>query len=844
MKVRILLVIFLLTFISTNHVNARRSGSSRSSSRGSSSRSSYSSSSRSRSSSSSGHGSSSGGHTSGSSPSGHGSSSDRHTIGSGSTGYGSSSGHMTGSSSFGHGSSSGGHTSGSNPFGSVPRGGTGSNPTGTSSSQTSHQRNKDASSTFLQAEGGGATRPSQTNSAQSGRPLAPHGNTGTYLGSHGTSSFTNRRQNSASYNSSAPHNPSIPYKPSVPYNPSAPYNPYNPSAPSTNHLSKSTVVPSQNHAPTSFGQPRAPYNNPLQGTASSNPPWSNPHFNPSQSHPAGSTSANIGFKDHLRPTSMPVPSASYPRPPYPTSGINPHPPPYPSHSFNYPNQLHAPHVPSMHNPSYSIPSQSFGHPSSYPAHIPPPVPGTFGNPYSTHPVSGTYGAAGHTYYPQQHVLAQPAAQPYIPGQTVVMVPGQQDSGRGFGQMVKEALVFSTINAGVNRLINPHHHYVHDSSSPSSGTGTSETHITYNNHYFNTAPPGSVPPTSQNIPQGNVPIMNPINPNPVNNPVVTPGVSIPAIISNGSTTYPVGGSFVNTVGTVNNVETPSVVPPNEFSTSNIVTNQEMSNQGTTIYSPQYKISDDDLLMFTEELFVKQEVNMSKHLTLHLQSKSVNVTDAAKGPLIYVQEEAYDYPTILAIRALYDNYEHNSTMKETRTAEKRKKEEFLLDMFVNTNVMTKTLRWLSDRGVINPYDFEKDTLRRIWFNTFDGSTSGFERVFTSERYGTELLGVQDWIYFNYQESNNRIDYMGYVDIMKLGDRASLVKLNFEMDGIIRPNATIFVGTLPELEMALYTICFYTRPNNLCPVSLGGSKFNIFTHSFRYYGIDVIDLALPIF
>lgn len=138
------------------------------------------------------------------------------------------------------------------------------------------------------------------------------------------------------------------------------------------------------------------------------------------------------------------------------------------------------------------------------------------------------------------------------------------------------------------------------------------------------------------------------------------------------------------------------------------------------------------------------------------------------LIYVQEEIYDYPTILAIRALYDNYEHNSTMKETRTSEKIKEEDFLLDMFLNTNVMTRTMQWLSDRGFIDPDDFErKDTLRHIWFNPFDGATSGFERVFTSERYGTELLGVQDWIYFNYQESKKRINYMGYIDTMKLGD-----------------------------------------------------------------------------
>lgn len=324
------------------------------------------------------------------------------------------------------------------------------------------------------------------------------------------------------------------------------------------------------------------------------------------------------------PSYTPVPS--YPR--NPISGSNPHSPPYPIHPFGH--SMNQPH--STYNPSHLIPSQTIGHPSSYPAHIPPPVPGTFGNPYSTHPVGGTYGPAGHSYYPQQHVLAQPAAQPYIPGQTVIMVPGQQDSGRGFGQMVKEALVFSTINAGVNRLINPHHHYVPDYNRPASpSTTATETHITYNNQYFNTAPPGNTSsvPASPNIPQGNVPITYPANyPSPVNNPAITPGVSIPTIAgNNGSVIYPVSnGSSVNTVGTTNNMGG----SPNGFPAGNTVNDQKGPDQGTTIYSPQYKISDNDLLMLTEELFAKQEVNISKYLTLHLQNKSENVTDIAKEP----------------------------------------------------------------------------------------------------------------------------------------------------------------------------------------------------------------------
>lgn len=74
--------------------------------------------------------------------------------------------------------------------------------------------------------------------------------------------------------------------------------------------------------------------------------------------------------------------------------------------------------------------------------------------------------------------------------------------------------------------------------------------------------------------------------------------------------------------------------------------------------------------------------------------------------------------------------------------------------------------------------------------------------------------------------------------------MLTLNFEMDGLVQTNRTIFVGTMPELEMSLYTICFYARPNNACPVSLGGTKFVIYTHSFTHFGKEVIDLGFPVF
>lgn len=136
---------------------------------------------------------------------------------------------------------------------------------------------------------------------------------------------------------------------------------------------------------------------------------------------------------------------------------------------------------------------------------------------------------------------------------------------------------------------------------------------------------------------------------------------------------------------------------------------------------------------------------------------------------MESDAYNILTIKVIRMLYDNYERNSSIKENRTFEKRMEENLFLDTILNTNVMNTAMKWLSARGFIEPDDFErKDILRHIWFTQFHGTSSGFERVFMSEIYGsTDILGVQDWIYFDHEESLKNINYIGYVDKMDLGN-----------------------------------------------------------------------------
>lgn len=55
-------------------------------------------------------------------------------------------------------------------------------------------------------------------------------------------------------------------------------------------------------------------------------------------------------------------------------------------------------------------------------------------------------------------------------------------------------------------------------------------------------------------------------------------------------------------------------------------------------------------------------------------------------------------------------------------------------------------------------------------------------------------------------------------------------------------MFVGTSPELELALYTVCYYARPNDKCFLKLNGENMYIQTYTFNSRNQKLIGSAFP--
>lgn len=255
--------------------------------------------------------------------------------------------------------------------------------------------------------------------------------------------------------------------------------------------------------------------------------------------------------------------------------------------------------------------------------------------------------------------------------------------------------------------------------------------------------------------------------------------------------------------------------------------------------------------SESLFNKDTSNLNQYVTPNYQKKtaSYSLDDDAPNKLLTVDEQnLYRVNTVEKMRALFNNYELDTSINEHATALEKNEENDFIDELLKTNVMRTLMQFLltKDHVTADPRT-QKDYLKTIWFTMYSRGqgrigSSGFEHVFLAENKNNTILGMHNWLYMYEMEKSGRVDYKGWIKKLDLGSKGSVVKLRFAYDNLNKPVNGIFIGTSPELEIALYTLCFATFPEKDCVVASNGNEFKIRTYPFRYRGKTVIGSAYP--
>lgn len=275
--------------------------------------------------------------------------------------------------------------------------------------------------------------------------------------------------------------------------------------------------------------------------------------------------------------------------------------------------------------------------------------------------------------------------------------------------------------------------------------------------------------------------------------------------------------------------------------------------TPRYTEGPTATDDELATLSEQLFSKENTNLNKHVRVNYQRQTLSssTVDDAPDPLLTVDErQVYAMPTIEKMRALFNNYEVDTMVNEYVTPMEKKEENDFVDALLATSVMRSAMLFLQKKGVVTADPkTHHDLLKTIWFHLYSRGngkigSSGFEHVFLNEVSNGTMIGLHNWVYLYDQEKAGRIDYQGYIKKMDLGGKGEVAKVRLTFDKLTKPSNSLFIATSPELEIALYTVCFQMRPDTECPLSINGKKFTIKTFTFRYRGKNLIGGAWPNF
>ncbi|XP_059050971.1 endoribonuclease CG2145-like [Achroia grisella] len=272
--------------------------------------------------------------------------------------------------------------------------------------------------------------------------------------------------------------------------------------------------------------------------------------------------------------------------------------------------------------------------------------------------------------------------------------------------------------------------------------------------------------------------------------------------------------------------------------------------------QDSTTDDDLLRVGEEMFNSDVNNAINYIEVNVQGKTsaMSKNDQAQNNLLNVPDNVWNGPTIRPFVALFDNYHKNVIRPEFVTPNEESEQTTFINTILATGPIRSLMAHLVNKGLtqLNEYNEQVELFRKIWFTKYARHWTGvckcscaFENVFMAELKSDQVLGLHSWLFFAKRELDHKANYLGYIDKLDLAGKGLILKqhsiLSETKDA---PEVNMFVGTSPELETALYTLCFMARPDRPCKLRYNNINFIIQTKTIRADNVPLIDTAYPVF
>ncbi|XP_027016291.1 uridylate-specific endoribonuclease A [Tachysurus fulvidraco] len=263
----------------------------------------------------------------------------------------------------------------------------------------------------------------------------------------------------------------------------------------------------------------------------------------------------------------------------------------------------------------------------------------------------------------------------------------------------------------------------------------------------------------------------------------------------------------------------------------------------------RASDSEIVHVSEVLYSLDSNKASKSQliinpqTLINQSDANNKKDLSPLPLFVSVDEAslLSKPTYAALIALLDNYEMNTGVSENYSGlEEQEQENFLKETMKNTELGRELFAFFYTKGYYNSWEEFLGDLKMMWFGLYSRSSgsldsSGFEHTFAGEIKKGKVSGFHNWVRFYLLEKSGLLNYYSYSYDGPWTSYPDVLGMQFMWEGYYKHIGSALIGSSPELDLALYTLCYVTRPGKQCRLSLGGKQLTVqtFTWDKTTYG-----------
>ncbi|KAM8977564.1 uridylate-specific endoribonuclease [Pelodytes ibericus] len=257
-----------------------------------------------------------------------------------------------------------------------------------------------------------------------------------------------------------------------------------------------------------------------------------------------------------------------------------------------------------------------------------------------------------------------------------------------------------------------------------------------------------------------------------------------------------------------------------------------NKGNSISNEEIKAMSEKIYELDENKATESDIILNK------QSEAFNTRnkeDLADEPLYkYVNEEIFKRPTYAAFIALTNNYVRKTGTDESYSPEELKEQKHFLAEIMKTKLMKELYKFFHQKAMYGTEKEFVDDLQKMWFGLYSRSTgekdsSGFEHVFVGEVKKGKVSGFHSWIRFYLLEKEGLMDYYSYNYDGPWTSYPDVLGKQFHWDGFFKEVGSQFIGSSPEFDFSLLSMCFISRPGKKCILSLGGHEIGIQTYEW---------------